>query len=263
MPIAPLDPSKLFTPSGADELGFDTTDALESLEGFSRAGAGDRGNRVWDRHPPRGYNLFAVGSAGSGRHSLVQTYLEREARKTTTDTDWCYVHNFEQGHRPLALALPRGQVRELRTDMRRLVDDLESAIVATFETQEYRRRHAELENSSLHRNRKPPSPMFRTRAETRGLAVVRAAAGIAVAPTKDGKVIDPETFKQSSKEEQATVRAAIKELERDLARIPEQVPYGDARPTASSATSRRRPRAPRCGCSSRSCSGSTRPSMLW
>ena len=223
MPIAPLDPSKLFTPSGADELGFDTTDALESLEGFPGQERAIEAIEfgIGIRH--EGYNLFAVGSAGSGRHSLVQTYLERDARKTTTETDWCYVHNFEQAHRPLALALPRGQVRELRTDMRRLVDDLESAIAATFETQEYRRRHAELEQQFASKQEAALADV-QTQAEAKGLAVVRAAAGIAVAPTKDGKVIDPETFKQSSKEEQATVRAAIKEVERDLARIPEQVP---------------------------------------
>ncbi len=223
MPRTPLDPSLLFTPSGAGELGFDTTDTLESLEGFPGQERAIEAIEfgIGIRH--EGYNLFAVGSAGSGRHSLVQTYLEREARKTIDETDWCYVHNFEQAHRPLALGLPRGQVRELRGDMRRLVDDLQSAIAATFETEEYRRRHTELEQQFASKQEGALADLQK-QAEARGLAVVRAAAGVAVAPTKDGKVIDPETFKQASQAEQAKVRAAIKEVERELARVPQQVP---------------------------------------
>ena len=223
MPIPPLDPSALFTPSNAADLGFDTTDALESLEGFPGQ---ERASEAIEfgigiRH--EGYNLFAVGAAGSGRHSLVQTFLEREARKTTSDTDWCYVHNFDHAHRPRALELPRGQVRELRADMRRLVADLQSAITATFETEEYRQRHTELEQQFASRQESALADLQK-QAEAKGLAIVRAAAGVAIAPMKDGKVIDPKAFEQASDEEQAAVRAAAQELEREMARIPQQVP---------------------------------------
>ena len=76
MPIAPLDPSKLFTPSGADELGFDTTDALESLEGFPGQERAIEAIEFWDRHPPRGLQPVRRG-VGRERAPLAGSDLPR------------------------------------------------------------------------------------------------------------------------------------------------------------------------------------------
>jgi len=50
-----------------------------------------------------------------------------------------YVNNFGQPHKPLALALPAGRGRQLRQDMRQLVEELGTAI-RPFESDEYRSR---------------------------------------------------------------------------------------------------------------------------
>lgn len=40
-----------------------------------------------------GYNLFALGPAGGGKHSIVRKFLERQAAGEPAPIDWCYVHN--------------------------------------------------------------------------------------------------------------------------------------------------------------------------
>src|SRR5438128_6459746 len=42
----------------------------------------------------KGYNVYALGPRGSGRHSLVEHLLRRKAATEPTPPDWCYVNNF-------------------------------------------------------------------------------------------------------------------------------------------------------------------------
>ncbi|HSN39965.1 MAG TPA: Lon-like protease helical domain-containing protein, partial [Burkholderiales bacterium] len=88
----------------------------------------------------QGYNLFVMGPAGSGKRTLVRKSLERETPERSKPLDWVYVNNFAQPHKPLALSLPVGRGRQLRQDMRQLVEELGSAIPAAFESDEYRTR---------------------------------------------------------------------------------------------------------------------------
>src|SRR5436305_14721529 len=48
-----------------------------------------------------GYNIFAVGLLGTGRHSLVRRAFEQKAATEPTPPDLCYVNNFDQPYKPL------------------------------------------------------------------------------------------------------------------------------------------------------------------
>src|ERR1700752_2940233 len=42
----------------------------------------------------KGYNVYALGPAGTGRHQLVDDLLKHQAATESTPSDWCYVNNF-------------------------------------------------------------------------------------------------------------------------------------------------------------------------
>ena len=221
--LTPLSPSALFTACSHDDVSFDTTDELEPLEAFPGQGRAVEAIEfgIGIRH--EGYNLFAVGAPGTGRHSLVQTFLERQAARSANDSDWCYLYNFAQPHRPCAIELPAGRGNEFSADMRQLVDDLQGTIVAAFETEEYRARQRELQEE-LAAKQEEVLEDLRSQAATKGLAIIRTPAGVAAAPMKDGEVVDLESFKKASEEEQTRIREAIAELETELRRVFQQVP---------------------------------------
>ena len=56
-----------------------------------------------------GYNLFALGTSGMGKHGFVRAFLERRAASEKAPSDWAYVHNFADPRRPRALRLPPGR----------------------------------------------------------------------------------------------------------------------------------------------------------
>ena len=49
-----------------------------------------------------GYNLFVMGSEGTGRQSAMLRFLYQRAQGEVTPSDWVYVHDFGQHHRPRA-----------------------------------------------------------------------------------------------------------------------------------------------------------------
>src|SRR5690606_28651014 len=59
--------------------------------------------------PYSGYNIFAVGTAGLGKRTMVKRLLQQHAKTAVTPSDWVYVNNFQNQRQPLALEFPSGQ----------------------------------------------------------------------------------------------------------------------------------------------------------
>nr|WP_273799071.1 ATP-binding protein [Acinetobacter schindleri] len=59
--------------------------------------------------PYSGYNIFAVGTAGLGKRTMVKRLLQQHAKTVTTPNDWVYVNNFQNSRQPIALQFPAGQ----------------------------------------------------------------------------------------------------------------------------------------------------------
>ena len=54
----------------------------------------------------KGYNVYALGASGTGKHTVVQDLLRRHAVNAPTAPDWCYVNNFADPQKPRRLQLP-------------------------------------------------------------------------------------------------------------------------------------------------------------
>ncbi|KCW37213.1 AAA domain protein, partial [Acinetobacter baumannii 1032359] len=59
--------------------------------------------------PYSGYNIFAVGTAGLGKRTMIKRLLQQHAKTVPTPDDWVYVYNFKQARQPIALRFPAGQ----------------------------------------------------------------------------------------------------------------------------------------------------------
>ena len=85
-----------------------------------------------------GYNLYAMGPPGIGKHALVRSVLKPLALKEKIPSDWCYVYNFKDPEKPLALQLPPGMGFLFQKDMKRFIQELETNILKIFQREEYR-----------------------------------------------------------------------------------------------------------------------------
>lgn len=159
-----------------------------------------------------GYNLFAVGRSGVGKQTLLSRHLTRKASEAPRADDWCYVHNFDDKRRPRALRLPAGRAAALRDDMKQTVAELEVAMRAALEGEEYRTRRQKLFRELEDRQEKAFRGIERSARET-GVSIVRERDLFAVSPLRDGQVMQPAEFDELPEAEQARLKALLAPVE--------------------------------------------------
>jgi len=214
-PAQPLSADQLCHTCDGSQFAFETTEDLEDLGeiiGQERAvnavqfGIGIR---------REGYNLFALGPSGTGKRTTIGQFLDRKAAAEPVPSDWCYVNNFEQSHKPRALRLPPGQGDVLRKDMEQLIEELRTAILATFESEDYRNRKQEIQEE-FKEQQEETFGKLQEQARERSIALIRTPSGLAVAPLKEGDVISPDEFQKLPEKER-------KQFEEDIAEIQERL----------------------------------------
>jgi lon-related putative ATP-dependent protease len=221
--IRPLEPEKLLRRCDPASFAFATTGELEDLKEILGQGRAVEAVRFGIGIRREGYNLYVLGPTGTGKKAFVRRQLEARAPGEPRPDDWCYVHNFEQPHRPRALRLPPGRGARLKADMHQLVEELRSAIPAVFESDEYRARAEQIDAEFSERQEKAFGELGQE-AAGHGIALLHTPTGFSFAPTRNGEVISPDEYAKLPEEERARVVAVVAELEEKLQRLIRQVP---------------------------------------
>lgn len=220
---APLPPEKLYTVCDPQQFSFATTGELKPLDEFvgqPRAVSAVKFAVGMERD---GYNLFAFGPEGTGKASLVRRFLEQNASAHQIPSDWVYVHNFAEPHKPRALKLPPAAGRALAEDMDRLIGDLRAAIPAAFEGEDYRTHRQGIEDEFKARGESSLEAL-QEEAAAKNVTIVRTQMGLAVAPTKDGEIVKPEDFEKLTDDEKTAYNTAMEEIQKKLQEALAQMP---------------------------------------
>ena len=221
--ITPLDPAALCRRCDPMQFPFETTVEVEELTEIIGQARAVEAVRFGIGIRREGYNLFALGPTGTGKRSLVQRFLTQRASAEPTPSDWCYVNNFAQPHKPRALRLPPGWGVRLRRDMERLVEELRASLSAAFESDQYRTRRQEIEESFKERQENALHEV-QQQGQTQGIALLHTPVGLAFAPMRAGEVISPEEFQKLPAQEQEHVQAEVAALQGQLQRALHQLP---------------------------------------
>jgi lon-related putative ATP-dependent protease len=171
----------------------------------------------------KGYNVYALGPAGTGRHSLVEDLLRRNAATESTPPDRCYVNNFADPQKPRCLDLPAGQGAGLAAAMKHVIDELRVALPAAFERDEYRVRR-EVVDQQAKSHSEAAFGGLQERADAKGIALIRTPTGLALAPKRDGKVMNPEDFEALPEEERKRIENDLQAAQSELEGVMRQVP---------------------------------------
>jgi lon-related putative ATP-dependent protease len=221
--IRPLEPEKLLRRCDPASFPFTTTDELEELEEVLGQARAVEAVRFGIGIRREGYNLYVLGPTGTGKKAFVRRLLESRAPGEPRPDDWCYVHNFEQPHRPRALRLPPDRGARLKADMQQLVEELRSAIPAVFESDEYRARAEQIDAEFSERQEKAFGELGKEAGE-HGIALLHTPSGFSFAPTRNGEVISPEEYAKLPEEERSRIVRVVAELEEKLQKLIRQVP---------------------------------------
>lgn len=219
----PLTAAQVYHHCPPEQFDFDTTEALADLDlpcGQERAvralefGSGIQRN---------GFNIFALGPAGTGRHELVRRFLDQRANEEEPPPDWCYVFDFRRPDHPRAIRLPSGEGRTLRQDMERLIDELRTSIPAAFESEEYQGRLQELQEAMARRQHEGIREIQES-AREHDIALLSTPNGFTFAPMRDGEVIEPKEYQNLPEETRKRLEARVEDLQKQLQQTIQQIP---------------------------------------
>ncbi len=221
--LKPLAAKQLYQASDLSQLDFRTTTDLEDLSEIVGQARALEAIHFGIGIKKTGYNIFALGPAGTGKHGVVTQLLKQKAKSEKEPYDWCYVNNFDLPHKPIKLCLPNGMGRQLCQDMQQLIEELREAIPTLFESEEYRSKVEELEDE-LKKRQERAVDEIRQSAKDKQVALIRTANGFAFAPTKNDAVINPKDFKKLPEDEKQKFDADIEQLQDKLERGLRAVP---------------------------------------
>ncbi|RRS31716.1 MAG: ATP-dependent protease [Epsilonproteobacteria bacterium (ex Lamellibrachia satsuma)] len=210
--IKPLNVDKLYTHCNLGIFDFKTTAELEDLDeiiGQSRAlkaisfGIGIK---------KEGYNLYAMGKLGSGKHSVVEKFIQSRAKEEEKPGDWCYVNNFEDPRKPISLKLRPSMGIKLKDDMEELIEELKNIIPAIYESEEYREKKQSIIDK-FNEIKEQSFESLKEKAKQESIAIRYTASGYTLSPiSKENKILEKEEYQALSDKKKAQIQEKIKKF---------------------------------------------------
>ncbi|PLY15638.1 MAG: ATP-dependent protease, partial [Sulfurimonas sp.] len=161
-----------------------------------------------------GYNLFAMGASGSGKHSTVMSFLQKKAIKEKAPSDWCYVNNFKDPRKPIAIEFPCGQAIKFKDDMYELIELLKEILPAAFEGNAYRNEFEIINQKYIDAE----SEIFKNlqdEAKKHDISMNASSRNrVTFAPVVDGKVITAAEYNAIEGEEKEKIDQKVNEFEK-------------------------------------------------
>lgn len=209
-----LGKSQLYSSCDSSLFSFTTTQELEILEqpiGQKNAlEAVDFAANI----EQDGYNLFAMGPSGSGKFTTIMSFLQEKSKSEEAPSDWCYVNNFKDSKKPIAIKLPSGEATQFKDDMYELVELLKAILPAVFESNEYRNELEIITKVYLDKE----TDIFKDlqeQAKHYDVAMNSSSKSrVTFAPVIDGKVLTSEEYNAIEGKEKEEIKRKVDEFEK-------------------------------------------------
>ncbi|MGD2049382.1 MAG: ATP-binding protein [Chloroflexota bacterium] len=218
-----LQAKQLYQQTDLEQFDFRTTADLEDLVEVLGQPRATAAMQFGMGMPRDGYNIFALGPTGTGKRRIIRSSFEKRAVDEAVPDDWCYVNNFDERHKPKTIRLPAGTGIAFRDDMDELIEGLNTALSAAFESEEYQARRQTI-NEEFQEQQSQAFEEIQEKAEEKGLALLRTPAGLVFAPVKDGQVLSSEEVQGLSEEERQRLESEVEELQSELQKSVQQMP---------------------------------------
>ena len=158
-----------------------------------------------------GYNIYVSGLSGTGKTSIVKTYVNRMVQKRYADgkfspDDWCYIYNFGEADKPCIVKLPKGKGKIFKDHMHTLLQRLKDELTKAFSSEEYKNQA----KNTVQAGQAEQQKLFEDiSAEARKLSLFlqMTPSGPALVPIADGKPMTEETFMALDEKTQKEIEA--------------------------------------------------------
>ena len=224
--VQALRADQLYRRSDLSALHFSTTDDLEAVDGLAGQDRAVEAFHFGAKIRSPGFNLCVIASEGARMQQAIKERLDAIAPRERKPSDWVYVNNFAEPHRPVAIELPPGRALALRDAMHELIEDLKATIPAAFESSDFQTRRAAIDEAAQ-KKQEEAFAALRDKAAGQNVAILRTPNGFALTPMRDGQVVEPDEFAAWTEERKKAVHDAIERIEPELEATLRSIPRWD------------------------------------
>lgn len=167
-----------------------------------------------------GYNIYVAGFQGTGKTSVIKSFLEKWSKNHPPANDWVYVYNFDETEKPRSLQLPRGEGRILKKKMDNFIRDLRQEIPSALQSEDYENTINSYVSSSNERKAKLFGELEKL-AKSMDFTVKSTRVGIETVPVIDGRTISEKEYgklDESQREKIEVMRSRLEPEVLDFAR---------------------------------------------
>jgi predicted ATP-dependent protease len=196
---------------------FECTKDLSPLREFIGQDRAIRAVEFGLNMPNDGYNIYVAGLTGTGKTSMVKTYIkrliaEKEARgETFVLDDWCYLYNFQEPDRPQIVSLPQGKGKILRDQITELLARVREEVSKAFSSDEYKSQAKKMVEEGQARQQEVFEEIA-NEARKQGFFIQMTPAGPVLIPMVDGRPMEEKQFlslKESTKKDLQSKQAKL------------------------------------------------------
>lgn len=216
MPVSPLPPQSLRKTCSLDNLDFETTEDIQSLEKVLGQPRAFKALELGSEVSGKGFNIFVMGVPDSGRTTLSRAYLERRAASDPIPDDWCYVANFKDPRKPKAIRLPAGDSGTFKSDIEKLIKQVKQQLRTVFSSDHYKNERKKL-TESLQQKQEQFYNELKRKVRENQFRLSQTPVGFALVPIKkDGKPLGSEEMAALSPQKQEEIEQTKRNLEKDV-----------------------------------------------
>jgi lon-related putative ATP-dependent protease len=162
-----------------------------------------------------GYNIYVAGMGGTGKTSVIRTFLEKWSKNAPTPDDWIYVHDFNAPESPRAIQMPSGEGRNFSKRMEHTVKVLREEIPNALQSEDYENTvSAYISQSGDQRSR-----MFNDLeklAKSMNFQIKSTRVGIETIPMIDGRPLSEKEYNKLLNEDRTKIEESRGKLEPEV-----------------------------------------------
>ena len=221
--MSPLPPQMLSPTCDPNQFHFSTTAEITNyVENFGQTRALEA-LKFGIQMRTKLHHMYACGPAGLGKNYFIRHFLNKVALKQSPPSDWCYVNNFKEPQKPIALEFAPGEGEIFKQEMKNFIEQLKYSIPEMFKNKEYRTTIEKIETRYKSKEEKLLLKIEKD-AKEGNLMILRSSGSYEVVPLQNNEKMTKEQIEALSEKEKKELNAKINKIKNRLIKIKEEMP---------------------------------------
>ncbi|MBQ3513800.1 MAG: AAA family ATPase [Lachnospiraceae bacterium] len=202
--IYELDYTKLKNVCSPSDFNFQSTAELTPLEGIIGQERAVKAFEFGLAVKMKGYNIYMCGPSGTGKTTYALNSTQKLALTEPVPMDWCYVYNFENPMKPMAISFEAGIGKRFVDDMAELVAQFRKELSKAFRSEDYEKEKLMI----AHSFEEQQDEMFEEMsvlADEYDFMLKSMESGIYFIPIVNGEPVENENYDLLSEDEKAAI----------------------------------------------------------